>query len=371
MTFTVITRGFKQEFERWTDALETANGLKPQLKSWFVDIRIFDGKDLVWMYSKLRAHPEYIGPGTYDRLARLFLAEGQKVAASRQPWQIRDRLFNWGERTYLMGVINVTPDSFSDGGQFNTVEAALQQAQTLLAANVDILDIGGQSTRPGAEQISLGEELNRVVPVIEAIRQTETLQQAVISVDTTRATVARAAVEAGADIINDISGATYEPDMLKVAAEADVPIILMHLRGTPATMQQMSDYDDLIDEIVAFLRQQVDQAQAAGIPIQNICIDPGIGFAKTYPQNLEILRRLPDFAALGCPILVGVSRKRFIGWILDQPDPQQREWGTAAACTAAIANGADILRIHNGAAMADVARVADAIWRPSVEQSLA
>ena len=363
MAFTVVTRGFKQEFERWTDALETANGLRPQLKSWFVDIRIFDGKDLVWMYSKLRAHPEYIGPGTYDRLARLFMAEGRRSAASRQPWDIRGHQFNWGDRTYLMGVINVTPDSFSDGGQFNSVESALKQATRLLEANIDILDIGGQSTRPGAEQISLSEELNRVLPVIETIRQAEYLKQAVISVDTTRATVARAAVEAGADIINDISGATYEPDILNVAAEKDVPIILMHLRGTPETMQQMTDYDNLMGEISEFLQGQIKQALAVGVPIQNICVDPGIGFAKTYPQNLDILRQLSDLAELGCPILVGTSRKSFIGWILDQPDPQQREWGTAAACTAAIAGGADILRVHNGAAMVDVARVADAIWR--------
>ncbi|MEL6231759.1 MAG: dihydropteroate synthase, partial [Cyanobacteria bacterium J06627_3] len=362
MTFTVITRGFKQEFERWTDALETANGLRPQLKSWFVDIRIFDDKNLVWMYSKLRAHPEYIGPGTYDRLARLFMAEGKVEAASRQSWNIRGHQFNWGERTYLMGVINVTPDSFSDGGQFNTVEAALEQAHTLLAANIDILDIGGQSTRPGAQQISLGEELNRVVPVIEAIRQTDALKQAVVSVDTTRTTVARAAIEAGADMINDISGATYEPDILKVTAEARAPIMLMHLRGTPETMQQMTDYDDLLGEMSALLRKQIEQALAVGVPMQNICIDPGIGFAKTYPQNLEILRRLSDLAELGCPILVGASRKSFIGWILDQPDPQQREWGTAAACAAAIAGGADILRVHS-TAMVDVARVADAIWR--------
>ncbi|MEM1239996.1 MAG: dihydropteroate synthase [Cyanobacteria bacterium P01_H01_bin.26] len=365
MTFTVVTRSFKQEFERWTDALETANSLKPQLKSWFVDIRIFDGKDLVWMYSKLRAHPEYIGPGTYDRLARLFMAEGRIEKASRQPWDIRGHRFDWGERTYLMGVINVTPDSFSDGGQFNSVAAALKQAQALLGANIDILDIGGQSTRPGAEQISLGEELNRVVPVIEAIRAAPDhgLSQAVISVDTTRATVARAAIEAGADIINDISGATYEADILKVAADTGVPIILMHLRGTPETMQQMTDYGDLIGEISGFLRQQIDQALAAGVPMQNICIDPGIGFAKTYAQNLDILRQLGELVALGCPILVGASRKSFIGWILDQPDPQRRDWGTAAVCTAAIAGGADILRVHNGAAMVDVARVADAIWR--------
>lgn len=358
----MITRGFKQEFERWTDALETANGLRPQLKSWFVDIRIFDGKSLVWMYSKLRAHPEYIGPGTYDRLGRLFMAEGQAKAAGRSPWTIQGHQFNWGERTYLMGVINVTPDSFSDGGQFNSVESALEQAHRLLGAKIDILDIGGQSTRPGAEQISLGEELNRVVPVIEAIRQDKTLNQAVISIDTTRATVARAAIEAGANIINDISGATYEPEMLKVAAETKVPIILMHLRGTPETMQQMTDYDDLLGEMSEFLRRQIERALAVGVPRENICIDPGIGFAKTYAQNLEILRQLPDLAALNCPILVGASRKSFIGWILDQPDPHQREWGTAAACTAAIAGGADILRVHS-TSMTDVARVADAIWR--------
>lgn len=317
------------------------------------------------MYSKLRAHPEYIGPGTYDRLARQFMDEGRINAAKKSAWDIRGHQFKWGKRTYLMGVINVTPDSFSDGGQFNSVEAALKQAKTLLEANIDFLDIGGQSTRPGAEQISLGEELNRVVPVIEAIRKSDNkhLKQAVISVDTTRATVARAAVEAGADIINDISGATYEPDILKVAADKDVPIILMHLRGTPETMQQMTDYDNLLGEITEFLRKQIGQALAAGVPIQNVCIDPGIGFAKTFPQNLEILRKLSDLTELGCPILVGVSRKSFLGWILDQPDPKQREWGTAAACTSAIAAGADILRVHDGKAMADVTRVADAIWR--------
>ncbi|MEM8806958.1 MAG: dihydropteroate synthase [Cyanobacteria bacterium P01_G01_bin.38] len=363
MTFTVVTRGFKQEFERWTDALETANGLKPKLKSWFVDIRIFDGKDLVWMYSKLRAHPEYIGPGTYDRLVRLFVAEAQAESLTRAPWQIRDRTFTWGQRTYLMGVLNVTPDSFSDGGEFNTLETALQQARALVKGGMDILDIGGQSTRPGSAQISLSEELNRVVPIIEAIRADDELQTVPISVDTTRATVARAAVEAGADIINDISGGTYEPDILKAAAETGVPIILMHLRGTPATMQQMTDYDDIMVEIADFLKTQIAAAVEVGVPHQNICIDPGIGFAKTYPQNLTILRKLSQLDTLGCPILVGASRKSFIGWILDRSEPKERVWGTAAACSVAIANGADILRVHDGAEMADVARVADAIVR--------
>jgi dihydropteroate synthase len=362
MSFKVVTHQFQQEFDRWTDALETANQMKPQLKSWFRDIRIFDGADLVWMYSKLRAYPEYIGPGTYDRLARLFIAEAQQVASSRQPWQIRQHTFNWGERTYLMGILNVTPDSFSDGGQFNTLEAALQQAQQL--ADLDILDIGGQSTRPGAEQISLGEELNRVIPIIEALRASPDprLQTLPISIDTTRATVARAALEAGADIINDISGGTYDPEILTVAAAKTTPMILMHLRGTPATMQQQTDYTDLIGEISDFLRTQIDRALQAGIPKQHICIDPGIGFAKTWDQNLTLLRQLSQFSMLDYPMLVGPSRKSFIGKLLDQPDPKQRLWGTAAACSAAIAGGADILRVHDPE-MLQVARVADAIWR--------
>ena len=238
-----------------------------------------------------------------------------------------------------------------------------RSTRKLIDGGMDILDIGGQSTRPGAEQISLSEELNRVVPVIEALRVDETLKDAVISVDTTRATVARAAVEAGADIINDISGGTYEPDILKAAADLDVPIMLMHIRGKPETMQQMTDYEDVVAEIGEFLKAQIEAAEDVGVPRQNICVDPGFGFAKTYPQNLTILRELNRLEPLGCPILVGVSRKSFIGWILDQPDPQQRVWGTAAACTAAVAGGADILRVHDGAEMADVAKVADAIWR--------
>jgi dihydropteroate synthase len=365
MTFTVVTRGYRQAFERWTDALNQANSMRSNLKSWFADIRIFDDQELVWMYSKLRAYPEYIGPGTYDRLARLFIAEAKRECARRQPWYIRNHTFQWGERTYLMGVLNVTPDSFSDGGQFDTVETALQQAQALVQAGMDMIDIGGQSTRPGAVQISLSEELKRVLPVIEAIRHSDdrALQAMPLSVDTTRATVARAAVEAGADIINDISGGTYEPAMFQVAAELQVPLILMHLRGTPETMQQLTEYDDLMVEIGDFLKAQLETAIAAGIPPQNLAIDPGIGFAKTADQNLTILRELSQLASLGCPLLVGVSRKSFIGRLLDQPDPRQRVWGTAAACTAAIAKGADMLRVHDGAAMRDVATVADAIWR--------
>jgi dihydropteroate synthase len=273
---------------------------------------------------------------------------------------IRDRCFDWGQRTYLMGVLNVTPDSFSDGGQFNTTSAALVQAQALVAAGVDIIDIGGQSTRPGAEQITLAEELERVLPILQVLRSEISVP---ISVDTTRASVAKASIEAGADIINDISGGTFDSEMLPTVASLGVPIVLMHIRGTPQTMQQFTDYQDLMGEISSFLANQITTATNLGIKPENIIIDPGIGFAKNYEQNLEILRNLHLLRSLNCPILVGASRKSFIGRILNQPDPKARVWGTAAACCAAIFNGADILRVHDVQQMRDVSQVADALFR--------
>ncbi len=287
------------------------------------------------------------------------------VLAAPAPWKIRDRTFIWGSRTYLMGVLNVTPDSFSDGGQFNTVERAVSQARHLVHHGTDIIDIGGQSTRPGAESISRAEELDRVVPVIEAIRRDDDdmLAQAIISVDTTRSSVARAAVRAGADIVNDISAGTYDKGMLSTVADLGVPIMIMHLRGTPITMQERTDYHDMVGEIYEFLQHQIEAAIAVGVKPSKIAVDPGLGFAKTSAQSLELLRQLSQFRKLGSPLLVGPSRKSFIGWILDQPDPQQRVWGTAAACCAAIAGGADIIRVHDGAEMHDVCRVADAVWR--------
>ncbi|MCC3408268.1 MAG: dihydropteroate synthase [Microcoleus sp. PH2017_10_PVI_O_A] len=277
---------------------------------------------------------------------------------------IRNKTFEWGKRTYLMGVLNVTPDSFSDGGDFNTIEAALAQAENMVKSGVDIIDIGGQSTRPGAAEISLEEEIDRVIPVVQMLREKADIFASVpISVDTTRAQVASSAVEAGADIINDISGATFDSEMLSTVAQLQVPIILMHVRGTPQTMQKLTDYQDLIGEILDFLESRIVAAVAAGIDKSQIIIDPGIGFAKTYSQNLEILRQLPKFRGLDCPILVGVSRKSFIGHILNQPEAKQRIWGTAAACTGAIANSADILRVHDVREMHDVCLVADAIFR--------
>ncbi|MEB3314390.1 MAG: dihydropteroate synthase [Cyanobacteriota bacterium] len=286
--------------------------------------------------------------------------------AAPAPWTIRDRTFTWGQRTYLMGILNVTPDSFSDGGQFQSLPAAIAQARHLLTHGVDILDIGGQSTRPGALTISEAEELARVVPVVAALRADPDpiLRGAVISVDTSRAAVARAAHRAGADIVNDVSAGSEDAAMFSTVADLGMPMVLMHRRGTPVTMQGLTDYADLMGEIHDFLARQIAAAIAVGIDAQAIALDPGLGFAKTSAQNLEILRQLHQLQDLGCPLLVGPSRKSFLGWLLDQPDPQGRIWGTAAACCAAIAGGADMLRVHDGAEMAQVCRVADALWRP-------
>uniref|UniRef100_A0ACD5GYW1 Dihydropteroate synthase n=1 Tax=Desertifilum tharense IPPAS B-1220 TaxID=1781255 RepID=A0ACD5GYW1_9CYAN len=280
--------------------------------------------------------------------------------SSPQPWQVRDRLFEWGKCTYIMGILNVTPDSFSDGGDFYGVENAIAQAQTLIDAGVDIIDIGGQSTRPGSEQISLTEECDRTLPIIHAIRQ---ISEIPISIDTTRAAVAQAAVAAGADIVNDISGGTFDPQMLATVARLGVRAILMHIRGTPQTMQSLTEYDDLMGEIDQFLAERLQASEQAGIARSHLAIDPGIGFAKTYRQNLQLLRQLPAFQHFGVPILVSYSRKSFIYHILNQPNPKQRVWGTAAACTSAIAGGADILRVHDVPQMREVSRVADAIYR--------
>ncbi|MBW4549844.1 MAG: dihydropteroate synthase [Aphanocapsa sp. GSE-SYN-MK-11-07L] len=278
---------------------------------------------------------------------------------STQPWRLRGRDFSWGDRTYLMGILNLTPDSFSDGGQFNALAAAVPQAKALAAAGMDILDLGGQSTRPQAVEVSLETELERVIPVIEAVRSQGL--DVPISIDTTRAEVAARAIAAGADLVNDVSGAMADPEMLPIVARLGVPIILMHRRGNPRTMQQLTEYQDLVTEVYDFLADRAQAAIAAGV--RAIAIDPGIGFAKTATQSLQLLQQLSRFQNLGYPILVGPSRKSFIGQILDQPDPKQRLWGTAAACCGAIAGGADILRVHDGAEMRDVCRVADALWR--------
>ena len=272
--------------------------------------------------------------------------------------------FVWGKRTYIMGILNVTPDSFSDGGDFNTLETGLMQAKKMVKAGADIIDIGGQSTRPGSGVVSIDEELNRVLPIIKFLRSKKNICAEIpISVDTTRAIVAEKAIEAGTNLINDISAGTYDDEMFSVVADLKVPIILMHIRGTPKTMQKLTDYQDLIGEIYKFLESRIEVAIRAGIEREKIIIDPGIGFAKNYEQNLEIIRNLSRFKSLNCPILVGLSRKSFIGQILNQPDAKQRVWGTAAGCAAAIAQYIDILRVHDVKEMSEVCQVADVIFR--------
>ncbi len=279
--------------------------------------------------------------------------------------KIRDRIFDWGKRTYIMGILNVTPDSFSDGGEFNSVEKALSQARDMLNNGVDIIDIGGESTRPHAAAVSVEEELERVIPVITKLRQESSIP---ISIDTTKAIVAQKAIAAGANIVNDISGATFDEEMLNTVEQLDIPLILMHIRGNPKTMQSMTDYDDVVTEVIEFLEAQVNKAIACGISKSRIIVDPGIGFAKTANQSLELLQRLDELKVLNLPMLVGVSRKSFMRPILNKDKAKDRVWGTAAACYGVIARGADILRVHDVAQIYDVCRVADAIERNFIRE---
>lgn len=262
-------------------------------------------------------------------------------------------------RTLVMGILNVTPDSFSDGGRFAGPDAALARARQMLEEGADIIDVGGESTRPGAEPLPADEELRRILPVIEGVRS---FSSAPISVDTYKATVARSAVQAGARIINDISGLTMDPEIARVAAETGATLVVMHILGTPQTMQQQIHYEDVVADISAFLRRQLALAEAAGVPRERLVADPGIGFGKTVAHNLEILRRLREFQALGVPILIGTSRKGFIGKVLGLPVDQRVE-GTAATVAAAILNGAAVVRVHDVLPMVRVARMTDAIMR--------
>lgn len=259
-----------------------------------------------------------------------------------------------------MGILNVTPDSFSDGGEYHEQQKAVNQALIMVKDGADIIDIGGQSTRPGASDVGLEEELNRVIPVIEAIREKTDIP---ISIDTTKAEVAKRAIASGADIINDISGGTFDPQMLDTASSLAVPIILMHIRGTPQTMQTMTDYEDLIGEIKDFFLERIALCLEKGIEKSHIILDPGIGFAKSYEQNLELLNQIEELKNIGFPVLIGTSRKSFIGKILNENDPTKRVWGTAATCYHAIAQGADIIRVHDVAQMFDVAKIADVLTR--------
>ncbi len=275
-------------------------------------------------------------------------------------WQIRDRKFDWGQRTYLMGIINVTPDSFSDGGLHFEVKSALDRAAQI-SPYVDILDIGGESTRPGAEEIDIATEIKRVVPIITEIRAQ--FPYLPISIDTTKKAVLEAAIAAGADIINDISAGSFDLEMLPFVGKYQIPIVLMHIQGRPRTMQKTPHYHDVSSEVIRFLGNGKAMAIACGLAPDLIAVDPGIGFGKNLEHNLKLLQDLQKFKTLDSPILVGVSRKSFIGELCNQPHAQDRLVGTAAACSMAIANGADILRVHDPREIKDVCLVSDAICR--------
>ena len=283
------------------------------------------------------------------------------------PWQIRDRQFVWGDRTYIMGVLNITPDSFSDGGQFNSLDAALQQVAQMLPY-IDILDIGGESTRPNAQPVSIAEECDRILPIIKAIR--DKYPDLPISVDTMKSAVARAAIAAGADMLNDISAGRFDSEMLILAGKLQVPIFLMHMQGEPQTMQANPQYKDVVKEVKQFLSDAINIAKACGVPANLVAIDPGIGFGKTIAQNLELIRNLSALKTIKAPLLMGVSRKSFIGTICDRPDPSDRLFGTIAACTACIAGGADIIRVHDPKEIFDACRVSDAIFRQKTHKAL-
>ena len=261
-------------------------------------------------------------------------------------------------RPLVMGVLNVTPDSFADSDRFFEHAAALAQARALVVAGADILDIGGESTRPFADPVPLEEELRRVLPVIEAVAPEINVP---ISIDTYKASVARAALEAGATIINDISALRFDPDMAALAAAYQAPVVLMHMQGTPRDMQRRPHYHDLLGEIRDFFRERLDFAASRGLPPELLALDPGIGFGKTWQHNLEILNRLDAFLDLGCPLLVGPSRKAFIGHILDLPAGEERDIGTLAALAVAVLRGARILRTHNVAYARQFLAVLEAI----------
>ncbi len=275
--------------------------------------------------------------------------------------EVRNRLQSaLGKRTLVMGVLNLTPDSFYDGGRYTTPERALARAEQMIAEGADILDIGGESTRPGAEPVPLDEEIRRTLPVIEALARRF---EVALSIDTTKSEVARRALQAGAHIVNDISGMQFDPRMPEVVADAGALAILMHIKGTPQTMQQNPTYDDVVREVRDTLAQHAERAQRAGIPKEHLWLDPGIGFGKTLEHNLQLLRHLPDLKALGYPVLVGTSRKSFIGHILGGLPPEERLEGTLATLALAIAWGADAVRVHDVKEAVRAVRVADALVR--------
>ena len=256
-----------------------------------------------------------------------------------------------------MGILNVTPDSFSDGGKFNQLDAAIRQAGQMLVDGADIIDIGGESTRPGSDPVSADDQIRRVLPVIQAIRKQ--FADAIISIDTSLSCVAEAALNAEANLINDVSAGQNDPKLLSLAAQRAAPIVLMHSRGTPKTMQDNPYYDDVVTEVLAFLNSRIDAALAAGIVKDNIIIDPGIGFGKRKQDNLDLLANLDKFVALGFPVLLGASRKRFMGSICDVSEPSELVTATAVTTALGVMAGVQLFRVHD---VKENRQAADVAW---------
>ena len=270
-----------------------------------------------------------------------------KPASSRAPetaFRIGARTVLRGSTPLVMGIVNVTPDSFSDGGRWLDSGAALRHALQLVDDGADLLDVGGESTRPGAEPVPVAEELRRVIPVLQQIRART---QIPLSVDTTKAAVARAALEAGADVVNDVSGLRADPALLPLVAGAACSVVLMHMQGEPHTMQAAPHYEDVVREVHAWLAARVALAEGAGMARERIWLDPGLGFGKRHEDNLELLRALPELRVAGCAMVVGASRKRFLGTLLDEPDPMRRGEGDLAVAARCYAAGTDVLRVHD------------------------
>ena len=273
--------------------------------------------------------------------------------------QARQRVIGLAGRPLLLGIVNVTPDSFSDGGRYFDSEAAVAHAVRLVDEGADMLDIGAESTRPGAAPVEAIEELRRLIPVVKAIAKAVAVP---ISVDTSKASVAKAAIDEGAVIVNDVTGLQGDPAMVDLIAQTGAGIVLMHMQGTPQTMQQAPEYHDVVEDVAAFLSAQAQYAIGRGVAQSQIILDPGIGFGKLLVQNLDLLGQLSRFVQLGYPLLIGPSRKSFIGQLTGQP-VEDRAWGTAAAVAIAVEQGAHILRVHDVRAMRDVVEVAAAITR--------
>jgi dihydropteroate synthase len=283
-----------------------------------------------------------------------------KTTVAAGEWKLARGSLPWGSRTLVLGVLNVTPDSFSDGGRFFDRERALEHAERMVAEGADILDVGGESTRPGSADVDASEEARRVVPIVEALAGRVGVP---VSVDTTKASVARAALEAGADILNDISGLRFDPTLADEAARAGAGLALMHSLGTRGTLHTLPPVEDVLSEVTNSLRASVEEAVRRGVARQSIAVDPGIGFGKSHGQNVELLARLEAFAAAfqGFPVLVGTSRKRFVGTLLGGAPVGERLHGTMATVAAAVLRGAHIVRVHDVHAAVETVRVIDAI----------